>query len=735
MKKQSSPAIKAHFLRGAFYLLLLSVGTLLAFLRPGVPAKSSQRTLTFKERVAHQRSIEEVYSRHRIWPQQHPDRKPSLDAVMSQVQLEKKVADYLRNSQALEVCWHQPITAEQLQAEMDRMAQHTKQPEVLREIFEALGNDPFIIAECLARPILSERLKPATVGSRTGSLDSRTAGAENQMPKLAVVANANYTLPRLSDDPNGCIDNTWTATSTNNPPAPRYFHTAVWTGSQMIIWGGLSTLFPWDTGARYDPASDSWTDTSTTSAPSARYLHTAVWTGSEMIVWGGAGCPVGCSSNTGGRYNPSTDSWTATSTSNAPAARYDHTAVWTGSEMIIWGGRDGFDYYDTGGRYNPSTDSWAATSTSGAPAARAFHVAVWTGSEMIVWSGYDGFNFLDSGGGYNPSTDTWTATSTTDAPAARFDHTAVWTGSEMIVWGGSNGIGSYLNTGGRYNPSTNSWTATSTNSAPTAREFHTVVLTDNEMIVWGGIGDNASDSNIIRGYRAQLFAPTPTPSDPGVSPTPSPTATATGTPTPTPPGTGGRYNLSTDTWAATSTTDAPFTRYGHTAIWSGSQMIVWGGLDDSGDLNSGGRYCAQAGPPPTPTPTPTPTGCSVTSTICGRAVVGTAPTEFTVNLSDPADPATVQASDFMVNGTPADNDIIINGDLSITFHFNTSPVVGGQNTMHIPVGAFNCGQGPVQEFTCTFFYRVPGATPPPRPRPTPHIRPTPPWLISLSLGL
>ena len=77
---------------------------------------------------------------------------------MSQAQLEKKVADYMRNSQALEDYWQPPITAEQLQAEMDRMAQHTKQPEVLRELFEALGNDPFVIAECLARPVLAERL-------------------------------------------------------------------------------------------------------------------------------------------------------------------------------------------------------------------------------------------------------------------------------------------------------------------------------------------------------------------------------------------------------------------------------------------------------------------------------------------------------------------------------------------------------------------------------------------------
>src|SRR6266496_3563349 len=58
----------------------------------------------------------------------------------------------------LEDYCHRPITAEQLQAEMDRMAKHTRQPEVLSELFEALRNDPFVIAECLARPALAERL-------------------------------------------------------------------------------------------------------------------------------------------------------------------------------------------------------------------------------------------------------------------------------------------------------------------------------------------------------------------------------------------------------------------------------------------------------------------------------------------------------------------------------------------------------------------------------------------------
>jgi len=63
------------------------------------PTKVSCIPLTFTERVAYQRAIEEVYWRHRIWPRsrgERPDAKPSLDVVMSQAQLEKKVTDYLR---------------------------------------------------------------------------------------------------------------------------------------------------------------------------------------------------------------------------------------------------------------------------------------------------------------------------------------------------------------------------------------------------------------------------------------------------------------------------------------------------------------------------------------------------------------------------------------------------------------------------------------------------------------
>ncbi len=270
---------------------------MLAFFRP--EASSKVRTLSFSERVAYQRAIEDVYWRHRIWPKERRDPKPALDAVMSQAQLEKKVTEYLRNSQSLEDNWRQPITAEQLQAEMDRMAKNTKQPEVLRGVFEALDNDPFVIAECLARPVLSEHLKLAAVQSRNEPLNSRV-GAETQIPKLRVAASDSYTLPALLNGPDGCTDDTWTATTTNNAAGIRAQHTAVWTGSEMIVWGGEEANGRLNTGGRYNPGTDGWTATSTTNAPTAREVHTAVWTSSEMIVWGGYNPPGFF--DTGGRY-------------------------------------------------------------------------------------------------------------------------------------------------------------------------------------------------------------------------------------------------------------------------------------------------------------------------------------------------------------------------------------------------------------------------------------------------
>src|SRR5262245_25350447 len=119
---------------------------------------AAPRTLTFEDRVAAQKAIEQVYWSHRIWPKENPEPKPPLSVVMSDDAIRAKVENYLEESSALETYWHRPITSEQLQAEMNRMARESYDPRVLRELFDALQNDPLVIAETLARQILADRL-------------------------------------------------------------------------------------------------------------------------------------------------------------------------------------------------------------------------------------------------------------------------------------------------------------------------------------------------------------------------------------------------------------------------------------------------------------------------------------------------------------------------------------------------------------------------------------------------
>lgn len=502
---------------------------------------AAHHPLTLAERVAAQRAIEAVYWRHRIWPKDNPRPKPSFDEVRPESAIRAKVADYLRQPQTLE----SPLTAEQLQTEMERMARQTKRPEMLRELWAALGNDPILIAECLARPALAERLAGEFLASderwqaEKKMVDGWWRTAWGWEEAAALVPGYEYQLPMIAAASSQCESETWAATSTSGSPSARSRHTAVWTGTEMIIWGGF-TPGTTNTGGRYNPATDSWTATSLTNAPIPRHSHTAVWTGNEMIVWGGRVNDLFFNgTNTGGRYNPATNTWAATNTSGAPSERDSHTAVWTGSQMIIWGGSGalgGGIGLDLGGRYNPLTDTWAGVSATNSPGRRSAHTAVWTNSEMIVWGGNGS---EATGRRYNPATDSWVATSLTGAPSGREAHTAVWTGSEMIIWGGRNASAN-LNTGCRYNPVTDTWTAMKTNGAPAVRGYHTAVWAGSEMIVWGGTDGTANSLN-----------------------------------------TGGRYSPATDDWLATSVAGTPGGRFAHTGIWTGSTLIVWGGGNNS----------------------------------------------------------------------------------------------------------------------------------------------------------
>jgi hypothetical protein len=113
--------------------------------------------------------------------------------------------------------------------------------------------------------------------------------------------------------------------------------------------------------------------------------------------------------------------------------------------------------------------------------------------------------------------------------------------------------------------------------------------------------------------------------------------------------------------------------------------------------------------------------CSVNSPPCGSINYNPQPAMvFLIEVSDAVEPATVDATDFTLNGIPANAVSLLNNNTWIQFIFNISPQVRGINTMHIPGGAFNClSNGPVLEFTCTFQWEPISS----RPRPTPAPRP------------
>ena len=232
---------------------------------------------------------------------------------------------------------------------------------------------------------------------------------------------------------------TWADVPTNNPaPAKRDGHVAVWTGSRMVIFGGRNGTGLLDTGGAYDPVGNTWSALPVIGVPEARRFATAVWTGTQMIVWGGQGDPNELAS--GGRLvsdgSGVPQSWLPTSTVGAPTARVGHSALWTGSKMIIWGGQSGGANQNDGALYDPVTDLWTALPLTGAPSARAYHVAVWSGSEMLVFSGEDATGALPTGSAYDPLRNRWRTLDTSTGALARSHSTAIWSGTELVLFGG-----------------------------------------------------------------------------------------------------------------------------------------------------------------------------------------------------------------------------------------------------------------------------------------------------------
>ena len=622
---------------------------LLAGLIPAAGAMASG-SLSEAARADCHREVAQVYWQARIWPESNPRAKPAFSERVGSAAIAAIADQVVARSVALETYWNVPITGPMLQAELERMARSSRRPQLLRQLFDALENDPLRLAECLARPSLAERLLRQRFDSDP-SLAAQPFSewwAANRPSTQRFVAPAwDYTVPAIRvasgsagqwfdtasaplRNSNGNVRGTavwtgtemvyfndfareayrydpaldvWQTTSTlggplglrdttavwtgehviashgctaNNhncttgaawrydpqldrweslPSAPisRTDQSAVWTGTEMLVWGGCT--YAQDacqvyssTGARFNPSTNQWQLMSSDGAPPGRSFLNLLWTGSEMIVWGGlAGNP------SGGRYDPTTDTWQGMSQAGAPAGAIG-SAVWSGSEMLAWGGCTGSPQCNipsaTGARYRPDTDTWSAMSTDNAPAARFFHTAVWAGSEMIVWGGYDGTAYLNSGARYDPAGDRWTGMSTSNAPVGRRDHQFLWTGSKVLVWGGFGGPGD-MRSGARYDVASDTWAPIDTSDPDTLRTNHSAVWTGAEMIVWGGAGDNSASTGM---------------------------------------NTGRRYDPATDSWSATSTVAAPPGAWDASAVWTGSEVIVWGGQSGSQVRDTGARY-------------------------------------------------------------------------------------------------------------------------------------------------
>jgi hypothetical protein len=208
----------------------------------------------------------------------------------------------------------------------------------------------------------------------------------------------------------------------------------------------------------------------------------SVWTGSELLYWGGDdSCHEGPVRNEGAAFDPATRTWRALPPSPLDG-RSSATAVWSGEELIVWGGWNGGERED-GAAYRPSTDEWRMLAESPL-SPQVPTAAVWTGREMFVWGDVSRPAGSADGAAYDPAADAWRLLP--PAPYALNQAQAVWTGGEMIVFGslldGNNHSERPTASGLAFDPERNQWREIAT--YPLSPQASMVVWTGREMIAW-----------------------------------------------------------------------------------------------------------------------------------------------------------------------------------------------------------------------------------------------------------
>lgn len=207
-------------------------------------------------------------------------------------------------------------------------------------------------------------------------------------------------------------------------------------------------------GRRYSLAERRWAPTSQEGQPSPRVYAAATSLGSRWFVWGGftfgaVGTTGDAYSGDGGIYDPASDSWEPLAPTDVLPARAAAQAVWTGKEVIVWGGRSAEALGD-GAAYNPSTRTWRKLSGVGAPTATAWHRMTWTGRYVVVVGNESSRPDIRIGGLYDPEADRWFGLP--DGPPARHSPSLCWTGQDLLMFGGEFGEDDYQTDFWRWRP-------------------------------------------------------------------------------------------------------------------------------------------------------------------------------------------------------------------------------------------------------------------------------------------
>jgi hypothetical protein len=335
--------------------------------------------------------------------------------------------------------------------------------------------------------------------------------------------------------------------SPEGAPARRAFHSAVWTGERMIIWGGEAPKTTseqgaddyYADGAAWDPESDTWEPIA--DAPEGRLAGWwTVWTGAEMIVWGGtrfddaADWPE--AAGDGLAYDPAADSWRRI---RAPSEVRPSWTVWTGESLVVLGGDPlaSEEAAATGWSWDPATDVWTPLGVEGMPTTWAGVYGAWTGSELMVWQPPS----LLVGGlaVYDPALGWWRDAPTSEGVSADSPGPIVWDGEDAVVFGGDDlqclvdACWRVGGDGGRYDPDSDSWRAAHPD-AP--RDVRVALPTQDGLVAW------SDDNSGLPGARRNLWT----------------------------------WDREDDAWRSSG--DAPRgDRIGYSAIWTGEELVVWGG--------------------------------------------------------------------------------------------------------------------------------------------------------------